>query len=692
MHRAAKKDSKETGGSGKGVGRDRRPTARWLPVALEQEFPDEFRHTGVFAAGLFVLILAVYVRTMHPSVSGGDNGELLGCACELGIAHPPGYPTFTMVGHLFFKFFPFGKPAFRIAFMSAACDALAGVLVMLSLQRWVLMHTWNARRDRRRLGKPDAAEGKAAAAKSSDTAGLHESAYIGSKWVGILGGGLYSLSPLVWLYSLQAEVFALNNMFNALLLYLIIRYNEQRSTALAYMGAFCIGLGLTNQHTLILYAVPLVVWALCQDSFALCSARHFSTMVALGLLGLSPYVFLWTHAYHSPLGSWGDTGTMEGFITHFTRKEYGTFQLYSGSDGQSASMLKSNFLYVKSLTDDGLGVGVVLLIVGLLHAIKLRVVAQQETPATPIISAWVFYLVVFHSLSNLPIDKLKLFLGIHMRFWMQPHLISFMLIGLGFQAVLSHPRLLKGGLWQPVIGPGLVVAMIGAQIGLNFAKLDQSNNYHIAELGKKHLQYLPKSAIVISQGDMITNSMRYLQRCEKYRRDVLLLDETMMTYKWMRDAQGPKMAEWGIVFPNHYHAPPGYWQSDTYSMEQFLAANAKNFKKHPLFKAGAWLGDVAGHKDSGVPSWHIVPVGLVAKVYRKGKDMSAKDFLKWFQKDLFPKEPDWFGLGSDEFAWEWLMRRIVLEWRSKVAFRYANIAVEKACFRPPVHLDRPFCA
>ena len=243
MHRAAKKDSKETGGSGKGVGRDRRPTARWLPVALEQEFPDEFRHTGVFAAGLFVLILAVYVRTMHPSVSGGDNGELLGCACELGIAHPPGYPTFTMVGHLFFKFFPFGKPAFRIAFMSAACDALAGVLVMLSLQRWVLMHTWNARRDRRRLGKPDAAEGKAAAAKSSDTAGLHESAYIGSKWVGILGGGLYSLSPLVWLYSLQAEVFALNNMFNALLLYLIIRYNEQRSTALAYMGAFCIGLG-----------------------------------------------------------------------------------------------------------------------------------------------------------------------------------------------------------------------------------------------------------------------------------------------------------------------------------------------------------------------------------------------------------------------------------------------------------------
>jgi hypothetical protein len=36
---------------------------------------------------------------------------------------------------------------------------------------------------------------------------------------------------------------------------------------------------------------------------------------------------------------------------------------------------------------------------------------------------------------------------------------------------------------------------------------------------------------VRTTGDMITNAMRYLQRCEGVRRDVLLLDETMMTYK-----------------------------------------------------------------------------------------------------------------------------------------------------------------
>ena len=31
-------------------------------------------------------------------------------------------------------------------------------------------------------------------------------AYIGANWVGILGGGMYSLSPLVWTYSVQVCV------------------------------------------------------------------------------------------------------------------------------------------------------------------------------------------------------------------------------------------------------------------------------------------------------------------------------------------------------------------------------------------------------------------------------------------------------------------------------------------------------
>eukprot|EP00960_Hanusia_phi_P024093 710786-Hanusia_phi.AAC.2 len=138
-------------------------------------------------------------------------------------------------------------------------------------------------------------------------------------------------------------------------------------------------------------------------------------------------------------------------------------------------------------------------------------------------------------------------------------------------------------------------------------------------------------------------------------------------------------------------------------MEEFLAVNGRN-PKFPVFKAvtpserssslliqmlqGAWLGGVMGRQDSGVPSWHTVPVGLVSVVLRKGRDLSNDEWVEWFNKtDLFPQEPDFFAF--DDRTWEWLMRRIVLEWRAKVAFRFANLAVEKAnALRDRSWLDR----
>jgi len=128
---------------------------------------------------------------------------------------------------------------------------------------------------------------------------------IGSVWPALLAGGLYALSPLVWTYSVQAEVFAMNNMFAALLLLLILRFNERRTLALACGGAFTIGLGLTNQHTLVLFALPLAAWALAVAPATLATPRAFAALVAAGLAGLLPYAFLLAAGNFRPLGSWG---------------------------------------------------------------------------------------------------------------------------------------------------------------------------------------------------------------------------------------------------------------------------------------------------------------------------------------------------------------------------------------------------
>jgi hypothetical protein len=39
---------------------------------------------------VFVSVFGVYLATVYPSITGGDSGELVITACNLGTAHPPG--------------------------------------------------------------------------------------------------------------------------------------------------------------------------------------------------------------------------------------------------------------------------------------------------------------------------------------------------------------------------------------------------------------------------------------------------------------------------------------------------------------------------------------------------------------------------------------------------------------------------
>lgn len=94
-------------------------------------------------AVVFVVCLCVYVSTMSRSISGGDAGELAVSACQLGVAHPPGYPLFTLLYHLAYRYvdsvldpWAFAKPAFIFNAVSAVLMSLA--MTLLSSLIWSL--------------------------------------------------------------------------------------------------------------------------------------------------------------------------------------------------------------------------------------------------------------------------------------------------------------------------------------------------------------------------------------------------------------------------------------------------------------------------------------------------------------------------------------------------------------------------
>src|SRR5260370_5516750 len=73
----------------------------------------------------------LYFLTAARDIIVGDSHELTIAAATLGVAHAPGYPLFTMLGHLF-SFLPFGSIPFRVNLLSVVCDSFAVGVVYLA--------------------------------------------------------------------------------------------------------------------------------------------------------------------------------------------------------------------------------------------------------------------------------------------------------------------------------------------------------------------------------------------------------------------------------------------------------------------------------------------------------------------------------------------------------------------------------
>ena len=89
----------------------------------------------VFAPLTAAFFLILYILTIAPGVLTADNAEFQLIATKLGVAHPPGFPLYTLLAHVATRL-PFGEsPAYRINLFSAVVSALALLFVYLSVSK-----------------------------------------------------------------------------------------------------------------------------------------------------------------------------------------------------------------------------------------------------------------------------------------------------------------------------------------------------------------------------------------------------------------------------------------------------------------------------------------------------------------------------------------------------------------------------
>ncbi|MCL5071217.1 MAG: DUF2723 domain-containing protein, partial [Actinobacteria bacterium] len=144
------------------------------------------------------------------TIYGGDGGDLVAAALVRGIAHPPGYPLYVFLGFIATKI-PYSTPAWRVSLLSTIPSILSLVFFYLTLKLIL---------------------------KKSLTS--------------LITTFILGVTYLFWLFSIVPEVFALNNFFIIILIYLIIKWFLSRQNLFFYLWILVLGFSLSHHHTIIL--------------------------------------------------------------------------------------------------------------------------------------------------------------------------------------------------------------------------------------------------------------------------------------------------------------------------------------------------------------------------------------------------------------------------------------------------------
>ena len=194
------------------------------------------RWNNIVGWAVFAIAAMTYLLTMEPAPSLWDCGEFIACAFKQEVGHPPGAPLFMMMARIAALFAP---STHYVPHMINAMNCLASAFCILFLF-WTITHL--ARRYFMRNGARDITEGDAAASIAA----------------GAIGALAFTFTDTFWFSAVEGEVYALSSMFTALVVWLMLKWEDQADephalrwiVLIAYLTGLSIGVHLLNLLTI----------------------------------------------------------------------------------------------------------------------------------------------------------------------------------------------------------------------------------------------------------------------------------------------------------------------------------------------------------------------------------------------------------------------------------------------------------
>jgi len=427
------------------------------------------------AAIIWLITFIVYLQTLARSVGFIDSGELATVAVTLGIAHPTGYPLFTLLGRIFSMFPVATEEIVRLNVFSAVCVATGVTLFYFFLLE------------------------------------LH---YKVEKNFSVLASASFAslalaFSQTVWSQAVSVEVYALHIVFIPLILLLFVKAIKQDEPRWWLLVAFVVGLSFTNHMTTLLLAPALLYWFFAEHGLTQQAFKKILQLAVPFIAGLSLYLFLPLRAMQQPLLNWGNPQTLEKLWWHISGKQFRVW-MFSSSD---VARKQFNYFF-EHLPLEFFYIPLIFAFIGM-------IVLLWSDRRMFVVVALLFIGCVGYAINYDIHDIDSYFI---LAFFAVVIASSF-----GVVKILSQ---FSSSIGFSIAGIGLLVGIV-VQVRANWSEVDQSKNFLVEDYTKTILTNLPPHSIVLSyQWDYFVAASYYFQHVKKVRSDIIVLDKELFRRSW----------------------------------------------------------------------------------------------------------------------------------------------------------------
>lgn len=490
----------------------------------------------------FVLsVFFVYLTTICPAVYVGDSGELTTAAFSLGIPHPSGYPLFSMLGKLF-CLIPFGSIAYRLNFMSVFFSVAA---------IWIVYSIINK--------------------------------LTGSVIASISASLALAFTALFWGQTISAEVYPLHVFFVALLISILLYYNDSENVRSLLILAFVLGLSFCNHLQTLMIVPSFIIFILMSGKRTSVNLRLIIFCSILFLFSLTIYVYLPIRTHAGSAIHWGDPDNIERFLAVVTGKGH-----------REEYVFNSGFLDYVIRTKEA--AAIVIKQYGLILLISFWGFIVSKTREKLFFSSLIFFdffYTVFLNTVNIEITPFNLV----------TLMVLAIMEGIGLTDIIK--RLNGSSLIQNnkmlFILKGAILFIPFIFLISNYSICDQSRNYTAREHAVNTLRTINNKGTLILEGDNNLFPVTYASIVDRMREDVSLYDRHNLFFKmpYMDDHKGTFV----------YH---GKWE-DLSSILQHRIIQKK-------VSEGVYYAVFNPYAISMPEKYYLVPYGIVSQVVSENPD------------------------------------------------------------------------